>query len=275
MPLHETPAGPVETLEWGEGPEVMLLLHAAASSPHALAGLAERLAVSGRRVIAPMLNGYGRTAMRSGGGPVAAHLAVAAECLDLYPAERRTLFGHSMGGLIALETAMRAELLEGVILYEPIVVGALDLSDPEDRAARDRDRAVVEMLETALGKDDAEAGVAHFVEAWNEAAWDEIPAAARARLVAAAPVLAAETRAVNGHPLDRKAVAAIPVPVTVLHGSASPDLSGRMARRLSALLPRGRIETLRGLGHMGPVLDPDRVAALVEEIMREPADRCR
>ena len=45
--------GDVEMLEIGDGPELVLLLHAAAQNPRAMAGLAKRLATPGRRILVP------------------------------------------------------------------------------------------------------------------------------------------------------------------------------------------------------------------------------
>lgn len=269
MPLHETPAGPVETLEWGEGPTQIILLHAAASSPHALAGLAECLLRPGRRVIAPMLNGYGRTKMRASGNPIEKHLAVASACRDLYPGERQIVFGHSMGGLVALLSSLQDDPPDALILFEPIVIGVLDPNDKADRDARDWDRALVRKLADAVAAREPEAGVAAFVEGWNEVAWTAIPAAARARLVEAGSLLAAETDAVGQQQIDAEALARLAVPVLLLLGTASPELPNRAIRRLRRQLPHAQSVSLEALGHMGPVMMPAIVAEALETFLSQ------
>jgi len=268
MPLHDTPAGPVETREWGDGPELVVLLHAAASSPQALAGLAERLARPERRVIAPMLNGYGRTAIAGAGDSLEAHVAVAAACSGFYPATRRIVFGHSMGGLIALLRAMRDGPPDALILYEPIVVGALNRVDPEDAAALEWDGTLVRELGEKLAEGDGESGVAAFVEGWNETRWAAIPEAARARLAAAASTLAAETRAVHDCSIDATAWDRVTAPVLLLQGTISPPLVSRIMTGLLRRLPRVRRTVLAELGHMGPALRPAPVAAALEDFLR-------
>jgi pimeloyl-ACP methyl ester carboxylesterase len=263
MPLHETSVGTVETLEWGDGPEQIILLHAATSSPHALAGLAECLARPNRRIIAPMLNGYGRTKMRVTGNPVEKHLAVAAALKGLYPGERQIVFGHSMGGLVALLSSLGDDPPDALVLFEPIVIGVLDPNDKADREARDWDRALVRKLAAAVAAGEPETSVAAFVEGWNEVAWNAIPAAARTRLVEAAPFLATETDAVGEQQIDMDALVGLAAPVLLLQGTASPDLPNRAIQRLRRQLPRAQCASLDGLGHMAPVMMHAIVAAAV------------
>lgn len=269
MPLHETPDGTVETLEWGEGPEQIILLHAAASSPHALTGFAECLARPDRRIIAPMLNGYGGTQMRTTGGPIEDHLTVAAACLDLYPADRRVVLGHSMGGLVALLSALRRDPLDALILFEPIVIGVLDFDDAEDRAACAWDRTIVRDFGSFVAAGEPERGIAAFVEAWNEFPWDAIPDAVRARLVGAAPRLAAETHAVGEQEVELGALAKFSAPVLLLQGSTSPALPSRVIRRLAQQLRDVECMTLNELGHMGPIMVPTAVADAFETFLSQ------
>src|ERR1700749_3894741 len=101
MPVYHTARGDVEMLEWGDGEELLVLLHAAAAGPQSLAALAALLARPGLRIVAPALNRYGATVMREE-DRVQAHVDVLRATLEVCPAERRTLFGHSMGGLVGL-----------------------------------------------------------------------------------------------------------------------------------------------------------------------------
>ncbi len=116
-------------------------------------------------------------------------------------------------------------------------------------------------LERWIAAGDPEAGVRVFVEAWNEVAWDALPASVRARLVAAAPAMAREIRAGSSRlvPLER-----IAAPVLILQGSASPAITARMTTRLHAGIPGSRRVVLDGCGHMGPVQASASVAAAIE-----------
>src|SRR5579859_2937997 len=122
MPVYHTALGDVEMLEWGDGPELLVMLHAAAAGPQSLAALAALLMRPGLRIVAAALNRYGATAMRDEADRVQAHVDVLRATLQLYPAERRTLFGHSMGGLIGL---LEAASFDAITLYEPIVTACV------------------------------------------------------------------------------------------------------------------------------------------------------
>jgi pimeloyl-ACP methyl ester carboxylesterase len=262
MPVYHTAAGTVEMLEWGEGPELFVLLHAAAAGPHSLATLARLLVRQGRRVIAPALHRYGATIMRDDADRVQANVAVLRACLDIHPADRRVVIGHSMGGLVGLLGALEELPLDALVLYEPIVTACLG----EDEAAlRDWDRAIVAEVERSIAAGDPEAGIAAFITAWNETPWSGLPSAARARLVVSAAELAADMHSVSycSVPLDR--LAQLATPVTLLQGALSPPITHAMSARLHALLPRAQLHGVEGCGHMGPVQSPEVVSPSLRE----------
>lgn len=258
MPVYPTASGPVEVLEWGEGPTLVLLLHAAAARPGSLSGLAKALMRPGRRIVAPALHGYGRTLVEGADDPMVAHVTVVRVVLERYPAERRIVVGHSMGGLVTLLATPPADAL---VVYEPIVLGLLRDDDPADQAARAWDRAIVTELERHLAAGDPEAGIRVFVEAWNEVTWEALPASVRARLIAAAPAMAREIRAGSSRPI---ALGRIEAPLLILQGSASPAITARMTARLHGAVPGSRRVVLDGCGHMGPVQASVAVAAAIE-----------
>ncbi len=257
MPVITTPEGEIEVLEWGEGEEVWLLLHAAAAGPNSLSGLARALAAPGRRFVAPALAGYGATRVGDRDDRMAMHVGIARAVFDRYPARRRVVFGHSIGGLVAVLAALPADAL---VVHEPIVVGLLRDEDAGDVAARDWDRAIVADLARAIAAGDAEPGLRGFVEAWNELAWDRLPASVRQRLLAAAPSLLADIQAGSFRTLDPGLVAPPPL---ILQGSRSPTITARMTARLHAGVPGSRRVVLEGCGHMAPVQAPEAVAAAI------------
>ncbi len=259
MPLYHTPAGPVETQEWGEGEDVWVLAHAAAAGPNTLSGLAKRLAAPGRRLVAVALNGYGGTALDVPGGPIAAHAAAVDAVLTALPARRRTLFGHSMGGLASL---VRRTPVDRLVVFDPIVTAVLREDDPEDAAARAWDLSINDGFYAGMAAGDPERAIATFIEAWNEQRWTDIPASARARLTAAAPRLGADMRACSTHP----AVPYLGAPeVVILQGARSPEVTHRMTARLAALLPGARRVVIEG-GHMAPIFAADAVAGAVTAV---------
>jgi pimeloyl-ACP methyl ester carboxylesterase len=246
MPVYHTEAGTVEALEWGDGPDLLVMLHAAAAGPQSLAALATQLLRPGLRIVAPALNRYGVTVIRDESPRLAAHAAVLRAVLERYPAERRTLFGHSMGGLIGL---IEHAVFDAMVLYEPIVVACV-----EDPALVEWDRAIVE-----------QADVAAFVTAWNDTPWEALPDGARARLSAMAPTLIADMRAVSFYHLDVARLRNVRAPVLLLQGERSPPITHAMTARLAALLPNARRVVVAGCGHMGPVQHPAVIASAAEQ----------
>jgi pimeloyl-ACP methyl ester carboxylesterase len=256
MPVYHTAAGSVETLEWGDGPELFVLLHAAAAGPQSLAALATMLLRPGRRVIVPALHGYGMTVMLATPDRVKANLDVLRVCLATHAAERRVVFGHSMGGLIGLLGALDGLPLDGIVLYEPIVTACLRPDVPQEAALRDWDRSIVNQVERCLTDGNTESGVAIFINAWNETPWGELPPAVRARLIASAEALRADVRSVSDHLVPIDHLARLRMPVLLLQGTLSPPITHAITARLASLLPHAQHHTVAGCAHMGPILMP-------------------
>jgi pimeloyl-ACP methyl ester carboxylesterase len=228
-------------LEWGEGPELLVMLHAAAAGPQSLAALAALLARAGRRVVAPALNRYGATAMRDETDRVKAHVDVLRAALEVHAAERRVLFGHSMGGLVGL---LGSAAFDAMVLYEPIVVACV-----EDQRLVEWDRGIV-----------AQEDIGAFVSAWNGVPWEALPDGVRARLTAMAPMLIADMRAVSFHETDIEALRNVEMPVLLLQGERSPAITHAITARLVELLPNAERVVVEGCGHMGPVQAPAIIA---------------
>lgn len=261
--LRRLSTGAVEVLEIGDGPHLVLLLHAAAQNPRAMASLARRLARPERRILAPLLG-----ALPAGSDPIRDYAALAQACLTEIPAERRLLFGHSMGALTALVAAAGGAPHDRLAVYEPIVTALLSPAEA-DAALRRWDSDIVEHLEAQLAAGTPEAGVARFVEAWNEVAWSRIPPVARARMVADAAELARLVRATSDFLLTPAMLAGLPAPLTVLQGSASPPVTRRMSECLQAAVPGAELRLMEGSGHMGPVMQPAGTVAALERLLAE------
>lgn len=258
--------GPVEVLEIGEGPHLLVLLHAAAQSLRAMTPLARHLARPDRRILVPRLP-VDAPDVSQDANPIAIHARIAAACLAETRAGQRTLFGHSMGALAALMASTGGAACDRLVLYEPIVMAALDPRDPTDRELRLWDRTIVERMEADLRAGRAEAAVAGFVEAWNEVRWDSLPAPVRRKLAEDAPALARLVRATTDFDPGGDLAPALSVPVTLLQGAASPAVTRRMSERLTARLAGADLEILPDCGHMGPVLQAGRVAAALEKAL--------
>src|SRR5206468_10154155 len=87
--------------------------------------------------------------------------------------------GHSYGGLLALQLALRRPaLVRSLALFEPVAFGILD--EPADDEAR-RTLARIELVYDARAAEADEAWLRAFVDWWSGAgAWDALAAEARA-----------------------------------------------------------------------------------------------
>ncbi|MEM7405313.1 MAG: alpha/beta hydrolase [Pseudomonadota bacterium] len=263
MPVEPALGGQIETCRWGDpaAPDVLIALHAAASAPRAFTRLARELIRPGLQIVAPALNGYGDTMVEVAGDPVAQHGAVAEWVLERHRGSGQTyLFGHSMGGLVALNALAARARVNRAALFEPIVLSCLDLSRADHRAGLAWDRDAVDGLNAAVASGSAEDGLAGFIRAWNETEWSTLPAELREQLLGRAASLAAETQTVSYYAFPLPSLQRITVPVTVLHGAKSPPVSALIAAELSERLDCACTQELADTGHMGPVFAARAVA---------------
>lgn len=268
-PSSLAPASPgtESVVEHGHGPRRLVLLHAAGAGPRALDRLATSLAADGWRTSAPVLAPPGHILSGDATDPFAEAIALTGHLLGRESPGPRVLFGHSMGGLIALKAVVAGTEVDRLVLYEPIVLALLDPADPDDRAALAWDRACIDDVRAEMAARRPEAAVRRFVEAYGDTSWAEIPAPARAALVARSEGLLAAAEATNAARLATADVRALQIPTLILTGSRSPAVLGRMAARLAALLPHVERVTIDGAGHMGPITHPAPIAEAVRRCL--------
>jgi len=172
------------------------------------------------------------------------------------------LFGHSFGGLQALEAAREADVA-GVVAYEPpYLVGAY--REEADLAARmqarlddgDRRGAMKLHLREVLHGDAFEDFDAWLEEwpAWPEAA-ENVEGALRM-----------DRALEDHHPPD---ALDLDVPVLLLTGTRGPPHLRDSVRAVRDALADARLVEFDGLGHLGPVEDPERVVDAVERFVVE------
>lgn len=261
--------GVVEVVETGSGENAIILVHGAASSPQAMGRLAARLAGDGWRVLAPALDGYGGTALLGGGNALARNARMLTEFRARLQARRVLLVGHSMGGLVALTALRDGFAADAVVLCEPVAFGALDAQDPAQLQAHEWDRAMAAGMAEHMAHGHDEDAVAGFITAWSGQAWADMPAAVRAGLVTSARRLAMDVAAVSLDMTPAEAYAAIAMPVLLLCGETSPHAAGLICARLAAAMPRARMCSIAGAGHMAPVAQPGLVAPLIQAFRAE------
>jgi 2-succinyl-6-hydroxy-2,4-cyclohexadiene-1-carboxylate synthase len=213
-------------------------------------------ALGGRyRALAPDLPGHGQAAERR-----PASFSACAAYVRALAGERCVLAGYSMGGRIALHTALA---VPGLVDRLVLIGASPGIADPAEREARRRaDEALAERIE--------EVGVVAFAEEWGSQALfagqdERVAAAAHADRLRNTPHgLAAALRGLGTGvmtPLwDR--LPQLAIPVTLVVGERDAKFHA-IAERMAAALPDARLEVVRGAGHAVQLERPDAVAAAI------------
>lgn len=140
--------GTLHALVWGSSPHTLVCLHGVTASAVSFQALADRLA-DRFTLVAPDLRGRGRSAHLPGPYGMAAHAADVIATLDHLGVPDAALLGHSMGGYVAVQTAVshpdrveRLHLIDGGLPLEvpdglePDAVVAAVLGPALDRLRR-------------------------------------------------------------------------------------------------------------------------------------------
>jgi len=170
------------------------------------------------------------------------------------------LFGHSFGGLKAIETARVADV-RAAIAYEPAyLVGeyreqadlAAQMQDRLD-AGEPREAMKLHLKEVIHGGD-----IEHF-ESWLES-WDGWPESAEN-----AEHTVRMDRALEQHELADSLE--IDAPALLLSGSDGPAHLRDSIRTVHDRLDHSRFVEFDGVGHLGPVTGPERVIDAVQSFL--------
>jgi pimeloyl-ACP methyl ester carboxylesterase len=234
-----------------------VLLHGAGFDHSTWALHSRWFAHHGFGVLAPDLPGHGRSA----GAPLPDIAGMAdwtAALLDAAGASKAKLVGHSMGSLIALETAARhparVTALSLIGTTATMTVGP-DLL----KAAEANDHAAIDMVSIwGLGFQ-AELGGSLAPGLWMHSGAQRVLEQCRPG------VLFNDLSACNAYQNALAAAAGITVPATFILGERDMMTPAKGGKALAAALPNSRTVVLRGAGHMMMVEQPDKVLAALRE----------
>jgi pimeloyl-ACP methyl ester carboxylesterase len=234
----------------------VVLLHGAGFD-HTIWALHSRwFAHHGFNVLAPDLPGHGR----SSGAPLPTIADMAdwtAALLDAAGAGKAKLVGHSMGSLIALETAARhpAKISAlGLIGTAATMTVGPDLL----KAAEANDQAAIDMVSIwGLGFQ-AELGGSLAPGLWMHAGAQRVLEKCRPG------VLFNDLSACNAYQGALAAAAQISVPVTLILGERDMMTPAKAGKALAAALLNSRTVVLPGAGHMMMVERPDELLAALQ-----------
>jgi pimeloyl-ACP methyl ester carboxylesterase len=234
----------------------VVLLHGAGFDHTTWALHSRWFAHHGFGVLAPDLPGHGRSA----GAPLSTIAEMAdwiAALLDAAVVAKARLVGHSMGSLVALETAARYPARVSAL---SLIGTAATMTVGPDllKAAEANDRSAIDMVSIwGLGFA-AELGGSLAPGMWMHSGAQRVLEACRPG------VLFNELSACNAYQNALAAAAQIAIPVTLILGERDMMTPARAGKALAAALPNSRTVILRGAGHMMMSERPDELLAALQ-----------
>jgi pimeloyl-ACP methyl ester carboxylesterase len=234
----------------------MVLLHGAGFDHSSWALHSRWFAHHGYGVLAPDLPGHGRSL----GAPISTIAGMAdwtAALLDAVGAAKARLVGHSMGSLIALETAARHP---AKVVSLCLIGTAATMSVGPDllKAAEANDRSAIDMVSIwGLGFK-AELGGSLAPGLWMHSGAQRVLEQCRPG------VLFNDLAACNSYQNALAAAAEITVPTTFILGERDMMTPAKAGKALAAALANSRTVVLRGAGHMMMVEQPDQLLAALQ-----------
>src|ERR1700716_3476174 len=234
----------------------ILLLHGAGFNHTSWALHSRWFAHHGYGVLAPDLPGHGRS---SGAAlPSIADMADwTAALLDAAGAAKAKLVGHSMGSLIALETAARHPARVSAL---SLIGTAATMTVGPDllKAAEANDHGAIDMVSIwGLGFQ-AELGGSLAPGLWMHSGAQRVLEQGRPG------VLFNDLSACNAYQNALAAAAQITVPATFILGERDMMTPAKAGKMLAAALPNARTILLRGAGHMMMVERPAELLAALQ-----------
>ena len=245
----------------GNGSPVVLL-HSSGMSGEQWRKTSETLVSAGARVIVPDLTGSGRSPVLAEKKPFGFENDVEVVLRLLAKLAVPTdVVGHSYGGFVALQVALRAPAsVRSLALYDPVAFGVLDADrDPE---------ATADLARVQFGYGDSpeehEAWLKTFVEYWGgRGAWSFQRPQMRDEFIRVGWVVHEGARSLVGDKTSASAYRALTMPVLLMTGETTPLAEARVVARLGEALPSVRLERIPGAGHMGPITHGMQVNALI------------
>lgn len=206
-------------------------------------------------LIAPDLLGSGAEAP----WPLRAPVTLDAEAERLAPLLARApqgvhLIGHSYGGAVALQLALRwPQRVLSLTLYEPVRFRLL----PEWSPAWDEIVRIGRRIGELVVAGQADASAQLFVDYWSGAGtWAGLPTPRRAALAARMPKVREEFKALFSDAVPPLDYAALTMPMTLLVGHRSPQPARYVSKHLALVCGHALRVRVPGRGHMGALEDP-------------------
>ncbi len=235
----------------------IVFLHGAGMDHSVWALLARSFAHHGFGVLAPDLPGHGR----STGTPLSSIAALAdwtAALIDAAGVATARIVGHSMGTLIALETAARhSGKVSGLGLIA--TAAPMRVSDDLLNAAKANDHAAIDMMSIWGEGYRATLGGSMAPGLWMLGGAERLLERARPG------VIFADLSACNAYTEALAAAAKVTVPSIVIQGSRDVMTPLKGGKAIAAAIPGCRLAMIEGAGHMLMSERPEEVLAALRQ----------
>lgn len=252
------------TVQGSNGPWVTLL-HGGLVDMTSFADLATRLAET-MRVLTFDLRGYGQSVTRDGDLSLAASARDAIHLFDHLGITSSTVFGFSMGGMVAQCIALdRPERLDGLVL-----ASTGSRSGPEKSEIF---RARAERIEShGLAAEREEHVARAFSASWLRDNVDQFHDYADQVLANDPAVVAATMRSIADFDVT-DALSQVDLPVLVLAGEFDEGFGPAVAMETAARLQNVVVHVVTGAGHTIHLERPQEIAREINEFVRDRAFR--
>ena len=182
------------------------------------------------------------------------------------------LVGHSYGAAVALMAAIsNPARVRAMALYEPTLFALLDAEGLPPNGAEGI-RNVVAHASIALDTGNPDTAAESFIDYWmGSGSWERMPEHRRAPIAASVKNMRRWAYALFTEPTPLAAFRSLNVPVLYMVGKRSTPAAHGVARLLASALPRAEVVEFEGLGHMGPITDPDPVNDAIARFLERTA----
>jgi pimeloyl-ACP methyl ester carboxylesterase len=245
---------------------LVVFVHGAGLDHTVWALLARWFAHHGCGVLAPDLPGHGR----SGGEPLASIGAIAdwiAALIEASKADRASIIGHSMGSLVAIETAARHPAkVNAIVLIGP--AAAMPVSPELLDAAKADNHAAIDMMSIWGHGFRAGLGGSLAPGIWMLGSAERLLERARPG------VLFRDLSACNDYRDGLASAVKVAVPATLVLGERDMMTPAKAGRHLAEALPNAHVVALKGAGHMLISERPDEVLDAVRGLAQNVTVDC-
>lgn len=267
MPVLESGGWNIDYLDEGQGPAV-LLVHSASSSYRQWRALMDVLSPD-HRVLAINLFGYGETSPWPADHEqtVEDQVGLVLGLMDQVPG-KISLVGHSLGGVLTLEAALRRrDRIEKLALYEPNPFHLMrEHGQPETYAGMVN---LMNTVQSLYRQGRHEEAARHFIVFWSdEASWDALPEKRRATLAKAIASTVHEGRALERNTTSIQAYASLAMPTLLMYAADTNPLIAQVLTLLEKGCPHWQVAVQPQGGHLAPLTHADEVNARILDFLK-------